>query len=601
MTLLYVALRGQVREQPADFRYLNPSDIHTLDPARMSWTQDFRIAINIWEGLTAIDPKTMEPVGGAAHFPPEVSTDGTTYRFIIRDDARWSNGDPVVAADFVRGWRRAMEPGTAADYSVYFTDHIAGAKQYVEFRHDFINRFTAARKGSGADIVSDSLQAHYQNDTSPLAARAGVADSALAEHADRLDREFARVGLRALDDRTLEVRLVRPCVYFLDLTASPIFSPIHESIERLRQREQGTPLTAEGLVVYDPQWTKPEPRGDYPGLITNGPYRLADWTLKRRARLVVNPFHREAASISCRTIDMMVYNNVDAALLAYEAGNLDFLPGIDVSYAHEIARLARSGARPDFHLCPVMATMFLNFNCASPTVNGQINPFVDARVRKAFALAIDKQALVDTVLGRGDRIAYSLVPPAAIPHYAPPEGVGQDDAMARALLADAGFPGGAGFPPALFLHTVTDEKLCQALARMWRRSLGVRIELQSKESKTFADDKQNRRYMIAKGNWYADYNDATTFLDILVTGNGNNDSGFSHDTFDRLTELARDEIDVDHRASLLRRAEAIAVEDQFPIVPILHYVTPLAISPRVEGLHPNPRLWFPFQLVTVRP
>ncbi len=595
-------------DTPADLRYLNPSDIHTLDPARMSWTQDFRVAINIWEGLTAIDPKSMQPVAGAALFPPEVSDDGKTYRFTIRDDARWSNGEYVTAQDFFRGWRRAMEPGTAADYSVFFTDHIVGAKQYVDWRHDEVNKLVALGKQVGAANQTPlRKQGTNQNRDRKGAASSDVADTShrftnleIANHAHQLDRAFEQVGLRAIDEHTLEVALIQPCAYFPDLVASPVFSPIHSSIERMREGIDDLPITAEALVVYDPQWTKPEPqKNGYPGLITNGPYRLADWVLKRRARLEVNPYHREAATITCRTIDMLVYDNVDAALMAYEAGDLDFLPGIDVSYDHEIARLASTGVRPDFHLCPVLATMFMNLNCKSEIVNGQRNPFVDSRVRKAFALAVDKKLVVENVLGRGDRVATSFIPANSIPGYMPPIGPNPNEDLARSLLSEAGFPNGVGLPPIQFLYTMTDEKLCQALARMWQETLGARIELISKESKTFADDKQNRRYMIAKGNWYADYNDPTTFLDTLATGNGNNDSGFSNGQFDRLLIQARGETDVVRRSALLREAESIVVQQEFPIIPILHYSTAIAINPKIHGLHPNPRLWFPFKYVTV--
>ena len=128
---------------PADFRYVNPSGIHTLDPARMSWTQDFRVALNIWEGLTTWHPETTEPIEGAASFPPKISADGLTYTFTIHDDARWSNGDAVTAEDFIRGWRRGMEPGTATDYTFLFTDHVAGAAEYVSWRRRAVGVLTA--------------------------------------------------------------------------------------------------------------------------------------------------------------------------------------------------------------------------------------------------------------------------------------------------------------------------------------------------------------------------------------------------------------------------------------------------------------------------
>ena len=620
-------------EPRADFTYVNPSGIHTLDPARMSWTQDFRVALNIWEGLTTWDPKTTAPIGGAAAFPPEVSTDGLTYTFTIRDDARWGNGEPVTAADFMRGWRRSIEPGTATDYAFLVTDHVVGAARYVTWRQASVGALTALKRlADGWGITArqaEALMAHpaylmVQADANvdgvqlPAtaddpdwqrgvpASRGGRFDwsglhaAALEAHAALLDERFADVALRAVDERTLVVQLARPCPFLVDLVAMPVFLPLHKSIERLRERYADLPVTAEGLVVYDPQWTKPDyhARG-YGGVITNGAYRLDDWVFKRRVRLTVNPFYRNAASIVCRTVDMLVMENINASLMAFEAGDVDFLPSMDVAYDHEIARLANSGERDDFKMATVLATYFLNFNCVSETVGGDVNPFRDSRVRRAFALAVDRVAIVTHVLRRGDRAAGSFVPPDAIPGYTPPKGLPRDVDAARILLAEAGYPGGAGLATIPLLYTPNDARVAQALARMWEEALGVRIDLIGKESRAFAEDKANHRFMIARGNWYADYNDPTTFLDCLASGNGNNDSGYASGDYDAILAEANATRDTIERMRLLQRAEAMIVERDFPILPILHYSAPLAIQPRIGGLYPNARLWFPFRYVTV--
>jgi len=627
----WVALGRQ--DAPAELTYVNPGGIHTLDPARMSWTSDFRVALNIWEGLTTWDPRTMAPIAGAAEMPPAVSDDGKRYTFTIRDDARWSNGDAVTARDFIRGWRRGMEPGTATDYTFFFTDHVSGADDYVRWRREAVSALVPlSRLASGWGIDAKqarALSAHPwfrkaaaahslsppvdPSDTaawdafaealheSPIDWRSLHAKLLLA-HADEMDERFAAVGISAPAARTLVVELVAPCPYFLDLTAMPIFLPIHESIERLRHGERDLPVTAQGLVAYDPQWTKPGPRGNgYPGLITDGPYRIDDWIFKRRLRLTPNRFYHGAASVTCRSVEMVVLENVSASIMAYERGDVDFLPSMTVPYDHEIARLARTGARPDFHLCDVSATYFLNFNCMSERVGNEMNPFRDRRVRKAFALAIDKQQIVQNVLGRGDRVAQSFVPPDAIAGYEPPEGLSYDPDAARRLLSEAGYPQGAGMPPVDVLYTPSDSRTMEALARMWERTLGVRIELRGKESRTFAEDKANQRFMIARGNWYADYNDPTTFLDCLQIGNGNNDSGYECSAYDELLTRANAQSDPKRRTALLREAESIVVEQDLPIVPILHYREPIAISPRVQGLYANARMWFPFRHVTVTP
>jgi oligopeptide transport system substrate-binding protein len=360
------------------------------------------------------------------------------------------------------------------------------------------------------------------------------------------------------------------------------------------------PLTAEGLVVYDSQWTKPDYHAEgYPGLITNGAYRLVSWTFRQRARLEVNPFHRNADRVACRSVDMLEIPNVSASLMAYEAADVDFLTDMTVPYDHELARLARSGQRPDFRVCPVLATYFLNFNCANREVDGRPNPFVDPRVRRAFTLATDRRALVEEVLARGDRVARSLVPPDSIPGYAPPAGVAYDPTAARHLLEQAGYSS-ADFPVVEVLCTFNDERTFQALARMWSEALGVHVDIRTQESKTLAQDKADRRYMIARGNWYADYTDPTTFLNCHLTGDGNNDAGYANPEYDAMIVRAERAADQADRMRLLAEAEAILVQRDCPVLPILHYAQLLAVKPHVQGLHQNARLWFPFQYVSIQ-
>ena len=631
--LLLIAFALSSASDRADLTYVNPYGIHTLDPARMSWTQDFRVALNLWEGLTTTDPRTGAPMAGAAELPPRVSADGLTYTFVIRRDARWCNGDPVTTADFLRGWRRAIEPGTAADYAFFFTDHVRGAREYVQWRADNVSLLTALcrlRDGWGVDSVgartlsraeicrelpgkwSDGCVSAPQEsgaiDLGRWAASLGAAPIAWAalhrrvfdDHVRQLDERFASVGLRAVDERTLEMELTRPCPYLLDLASAPVFLPCHASIEDLRMRSGDAPLTAEGLVVYDPQWTKPEPQPNgYPGLVTNGPYRLVEWRFKRRLRMAVNPYYPDADAIACRSVDMLVVDNISASLLAYEAGQVEFLPALDVPYDHELARLAQSGARPDFLQCRTFATYFLNFNCASESLSGRENPLRDRRVRLALALAVDRRRLVEQVLRRGDRVARTFVPPDVIPGYLSPEGLSYEPDRARELLASAGFPGGAGLAPLELLYTPNDERLCQAVARMWQEELGVRLELRGQESKALAERKARQQFMIARGNWFADYLDPATFLDCLISGNGNNDSGYHSAEFDALMEEAHACADPNRRTQLLAAAERIIVEVDVPILPILHYASLIAVQPYVQGITPNPRLRFPFRYASL--
>jgi oligopeptide transport system substrate-binding protein len=191
------------------------------------------------------------------------------------------------------------------------------------------------------------------------------------------------------------------------------------------------------------------------------------------------------------------------------------------------------------------------------------------------------------------------VPPDSIPGYAPPAGVAYDPAGARDLLDQTGYSS-ADFPVVEILCTFNDERIVQALARMWRETLGVRVDIRTQESKTLAQDKAGRRYLIARGNWYADYTDPTTFLNCHVTGDGNNDSGYANPDYDALIACAERAVDRTERMSLLAEAEALLIERDCPVMPILHYAQLLAVKPHVQGLHANARLWFPFQYVSVQ-
>jgi len=546
-----------------------------------------------------------------AYFPPKVSPDGLVYEFTIRPDARWSNGDPVTAADFVRGWRRAVEPGTAGDYAALLIDNIAGLGEYYDWRNQAVSVLTSLSRMSAGG--GDRAANHRQS---------------LLAHALECDNRFARTGIRAVSNSTLRVTLARSCPYFLDLCAFPTFMPIHESIERLRERFEDVPLTAQGLVVYDPQWTKPDyaagAKGNTArtrtvrakardslasetggsacrGLITNGPYRLAEWSFKRRLRLERNPYYRDHDRIACRTIDRLVYSDANTAVMAYEAGDVDFLPGMEVHYDHRLVQLSAAGDRPDFHNPAVLATHFYIFNCRDQEVLGRTNPFTDVRVRRAFCLAVDKKLLVEKVLARGEPVSDHLVPVGLIAGYESPPALTADPAEARRLLAEAGYPDGRGLPAIDLLYNTAgvDEKTCQVLVRMWRDVLGARVELRGKEPKTFAEDKVNRRYMVARAGWYGDYNDPTTFLDIFRSDNGNNDTGYVNRAYDDLLDQAGRVSSATERMALLARAETILVREACPLLPLYQHTNLMAIKPYVKGLYPNARLVFPFRYVTV--
>jgi len=581
----------------ADFTYAIGGSIETLDPARMSWHYDNQMALGLWEGLAAYHPQTVQPIPGVAYLPPDISPDATVYTFTLRPDARWSNGDPVTAHDFVFAWRRAIEPGTAKDYAALLTDNIVGAQQYTDFRNNAVRTLTLLRDLHRQRTLEPEDAAFLQalnlprlNDPQPD--YPAIADTFRQNHLAAMDARFAHVGIKALDDHHLRVTLIRPTAFFLELAAWSTFLPIHRSVEMMRVIDDPT-VSELTLVVYDPHWVKPYPqRNGYPGLISNGPFRLKDWQFKRHMLFEKNPHYWDRDNVPSQSIMARIIPSPNTAFIAYEQGEIDWLDDLTrVDFAPSLVQQARSGQRPDIHVTPTFGTYFYNFNCKDTLPDGSKNPFADRRVRLAFALAIDKQAIVDKVTKIGAPVANTLVPPESIPNYfCPPAPCNQPD-RARQLLADAGYPDCKGLPTIEILYNTgyKHEEPAQVIAEMWRQQLNATVTLRGKEAKTFADDRKNQRFTIARGSWFGDYSDPTTFLDLAVTGNGNNDSAFSNPDYDRLITQAANTLDPQKRLDTLAQAEKLLMHDHIPILPLYYYVTIMAYQPNVQGIFPNIR------------
>ena len=603
MLLLGIAA---LRERPlpkADFVYALSDSVRTLDPAKMSWTNEIRMALGIWEGLAAYDPCTIRPISGAATLPADVTDGGLVYTFQLRQDARWSNGDPVTADDFIYAWRRAIEPGTAEDYAFLITDNIDGAADYSRWRNRAVRILRLLRDLARNHEVADDDR-HFIATLNLPGTQGNSPDWATAEAAFRLDHlaqmdnRFARVGLIALSPQRLRVRLARPISYFPDLVAFSTFLPIHHSIELLRCHNDPdvTDLT---LWVYDPQWVKPDYHANgYPGLITNGSFRLAEWQFKRYMLFKKNEHYWDRANVRSQSIMARIITESNTAFMAYEQGELHWLNDVTrLDFAPTLVQQARSGRRSDIHITPAFGTYFYNFNCLPALPDGSTNPFADPRIRLAFNLAVDKQAIVEQVKKLGNPAARNFVPPDSIPGYDCPSGPACNPEEARDLLSQAGYPAGKGMPTIEILYNTGHghEFPAQAIAEMWRAELGVEVALRGKEVKSFADDKQNHRFMICRASWFGDYGDPTTFLDMLITNNGNNDSGFSHDAYDALMAQAAATTDPAKRMQLLAQAETIIITQQMPILPLYYYINLLAYHPDVHGIHPNPRNMYSFK------
>ncbi|MBX9736752.1 MAG: peptide ABC transporter substrate-binding protein [Phycisphaerales bacterium] len=595
VALLVALLIGAVladRPYPrADFVYIERSDINTIDPHKMSWSHDLRLAGMIHEGLVRTDVFSDDlPKVPAMAESWSLAADGLTWTFKLRDDAKWTNGEPVLASDFVYAWRRGTLPDAAGDYTAMF-QLVKGGKAFYDWRENAQRAF--AESGGGR-------------------ARPTEAEALWAETCRKFDE---MVAVRATAPRTLVISLERPTPYFLEVLAYEIMAPVYPKL--VDQYQSIDPVT--GMVRYDSGWTKPGI------LISNGPFKLVSWRYKREIRLERNELYWNQSAISVDTIALPSVVDGNAAVLAFQTGAADWVSDVNMPFKGELierreaylakhAELVKSlraqGLDPveidrrlpfDEALCvqpmPSFGTYFLNFNCSPRLADGRVNPFADARVRRAFAISFDRDNVARNVRRGGEPAASTMIPPRSIAGYTGPAGprFAPDPgaiATARALMAEAGFPDGKGFISVEFMFNKEGghDVIAQAIKRDWEQNLGVSVRLDQRDLKTFRNELKTANYMISRAAWFGDYTDPLTFLDLHRTGDGNNDRKYSSARFDGLLDQAAAETDPQKRLAILSEAERVIVEEDCPIAPVFHYVQVYLFNPhKLSGITPHVR------------
>ncbi|HYV50319.1 MAG TPA: peptide ABC transporter substrate-binding protein [Dongiaceae bacterium] len=366
----------------------------------------------------------------------------------------------------------------------------------------------------------------------------------------------SELGFKALDDSTFVVTLKSPCAYFLDLCAFYTLVPVPQAT----------------IEKYGDDWIKPE------HIVTNGPFLLGEWILNRHIRFLKNPRYWDAEHVYLNVADAYTSENINANFNLYMTGVLDWLDsgGVPLFVIPELLR------RPDFHVAPYFNTYFYRFNVTRP-------PFNDARVRKAFFLAMDSRAITEYVLRAGQQPAHSLIPPG-IPGYTEAQLPKRNIEEARRLLAEAGYPNGQGFPKVevLFNTSEAHKQIAEVLQSQWKEALGVKVELVNQEWKVYLNSVQTLDYWVARGGWIGDYLDPNTFLDMWTSGNGNNRTGFADPAYDALIERASRTLDPAERMRLLNQAENSILNQNMIILPIYYYVVMNLYDPEdFAGLTPN--------------
>jgi oligopeptide transport system substrate-binding protein len=279
-------------------------------------------------------------------------------------------------------------------------------------------------------------------------------------------------------------------------------------------------------------------------------------------------------------IELRVYDSVNTPLLAYETGAVDVTTMVPPLAIMPLLEDQQAGRRADVQYDINFGTYFYRFNCTRA-------PLDDARVRRALALAVDRQAIIERAARGGQKPAFTLVPPG-LPGYAPPPGLRENVAEARRLLAEAGYPGGRGLAELSILvnKSAGHVPVAELIQQEWSDRLGIAVRIEQVDWKVFLDMVQKGEYQVARGGWYGDYLDPNTFLDMFVTGGGNNQTGWSNRAYEALVAEAARQTDPAERARTFRRAEEILLAE-VPVVPLYFYTTVTLVRPGLEGVEPN--------------
>ncbi|MAE61450.1 MAG: hypothetical protein CMJ49_08860 [Planctomycetaceae bacterium] len=558
LVLLLVVLRWSDPSPRAELTVAY-SDIKTLDPQLVSAMLDVRVSYSLFEGLCTFDPATMAVLPGVAE-RWDLSEDRRTYTFHLREDARWSNGDAVTAWDFREAWRLALMPDLGPPPYVGFLYFIDGAEAYGKW---CLKTLMAIREaGDDADKIAMAKR------------RAANSEAKFDE----------LVAVKVVDDRTLEVRLKLPTPYFLDIVACWPMFPVHRAtMARMTTVDENS-----YNLHRDPTWVHPET------IVGNGPYRLARWVFKREMFLEASETYWNREAVGPQTVRMVHYRTTSAAFHAYETGKVDLVFGVgSLAFAPELLEAQRAGERNDVHEVSNFGTYYYVLNCREKLSSGRDNPLADARVRQALNLALDKEEIVPNVQRIKPVVARSFTPPGGLgPDYDHPKGLGYDPDRARDLLAEAGYAGGEGLGPLDLTYNTNQGHgpLVQAVAHAWNKELGIAVETSSKEWKVFLADRNSGNFTVARSGWFGDYGDATTFLDLFLPTNNNNDSGFDDEAYTALMDEAAREADAGRRLELLAEAERIVIEERPVMVPMYHYKLIHLFDPdRLGGVSLHPR------------
>lgn len=492
------------------------SEPKDLDPQTTTGNPESQVQDSLFEGLTAWHPDHTDPIPGCAA-SWDISPDATVYTFHIRPDANWSNGDPVTAADFIFAYQRILSPALSAPYA---------------YMHYCIKNGEAYNKGELAD--------------------------------------FSKVGLKAIDTKTLQITLKAPTPYFLRLVRYRSWYPVH-------------PPTILAFGKIDDRSTKWTRAGN---LVGNGAFTLASWEPNRKVVVEKSLTYWDTDTTRLNEIHFYPIDDMNAEEYAFRTGQLH----VTQETPAERIKYYKENSPELIRLNPFLGTYFYELNTQRP-------PLDDVRVRRALALALDREMIVKYVCKAGEPAAYCLTPPDTAGYTAEAQ-IPFDPELARKLLAESGYPNGEGFPKIEILYNTHKGhmRIAEVIQQIWKDNLNIHVDLINMEWKTYLSEKKSHKYDVARASWIGDYTDPSTFLELFITGGGNNDSAWSNQQYDELIRQASLEQDSEKRMEFFQQAEKILL-DEAPLIPIYFYRNKSLVRPSVKNWKPNPLDRHPYKYV----
>ena len=479
----------------------NGSEVQSLDPHKIEGVPESNINRDLFEGLLISDVDGKASPGVAEKWE---NKDFKVWTFHLRKDAKWSDGTPVTAQDFVYSWQRLANPNTASPYASYL--------QY----------------------------GHIVNIDDIIAGKKPITD----------------LGVKALDDHTFEVTLSEPVPYFYKLL-------VHSSV---------SPVPRAAVEKFGEKWTQPA------NIITNGAYKLKDWVVNERIVLERNTNYWDNAKTVINQVTYLPISSEVTDVNRYRSGE------IDMTYNNmpiELFQKLKKEIPNEVHVDPYLCTYYYE-------INNQKAPFNDVRVRTALKLALDRDIIVNKVKNQGDLPAYSFTPPYTDgAKLVEPEwfkwSQEKRNEEAKKLLAEAGY---TAEKPLTFdlLYNTSDlhKKLAIAAASIWKKNLGANVKLENQEWKTFLDTRHQGNYDVSRAGWCADYNEPTSFLNMVLSDSSNNTVHYKSPAFDKLIADTLKVTDEAQRSELYSKAEQQLDKDS-AIVPVYYYVNARLVKPWVGG------------------